>query len=131
MALVIDEYGGFSGIITIEDLVEEIVGDISDEDDDIIEEEEIVKINDEIYEIEGLTSISDINDMLNIDLPTDTNETIGGLLLATLGKIPDLRNPEDIKNAEFEHVDLEAISVSDKRIEKLVLKVKDRVEKEA
>ena len=131
MALVIDEYGGFSGIITIEDLVEEIVGDISDEDDDIIEEEEIVKINDEIYEIEGLTSISDINDMLNIDLPTDTNETIGGLLLATLGKIPDLSNPEDVKIAEFEHVNLEAIFVSDKRIEKLILRVKDRVENEA
>lgn len=128
MALVIDEYGGFSGIITIEDLVEEIVGDISDEDDDVIEEEEIVKINDRTYEVDGLTSISDINDMLDIDLSTDTNETIGGLLLATLGKIPDFENPDDIRVADFEHISLEALFVSDKRIEKLILRVKDRVE---
>ena len=127
MALVIDEYGGFSGIITIEDLVEEIVGDISDEDDEYETDKPIVKISDNTYKVGGLTSISDVNELLKIGLPTDVNETIGGLLLGILGKIPKLEDDNDETKAFFDEVELKAIKVNDKRIESLLVKLKPKV----
>ncbi len=127
MALVIDEYGGFSGIITIEDLVEEIVGDISDEDDEYETDKPIVKISDNTYKVGGLTSISDVNELLKIGLPTDVNETIGGLLLGILGKIPKLEDENDETKAFFDEVELKAIKVNDKRIESLLVKLKPKV----
>ena len=127
MALVIDEYGGFSGIITIEDLVEEIVGDISDEDDEYETDKPIVKISDNTYKVGGLTSISDVNELLKIGLPTDVNETIGGLLLGILGKIPKLEDDNDETKAFFDDVELKAIKVNDKRIESLLVKLKPKV----
>ena len=127
MALVIDEYGGFSGIITIEDLVEEIVVDISDEDDEYETDKPIVKISDNTYKVGGLTSISDVNELLKIGLPTDVNETIGGLLLGILGKIPKLEDDNDETKAFFDDVELKAIKVNDKRIESLLVKLKPKV----
>ncbi len=126
MALVIDEYGGFSGIITIEDLVEEIVGDISDEDDDEEVNQPLVKISDNTYKVDGLTSISDINELLDTDLPTDLNETIGGLLVGMLGGIPNLEEQGESGKAAFGSVELKALKVSDKRIESLLLKLSPR-----
>lgn len=126
MALVIDEYGGFSGIITIEDLVEEIVGDISDEDDEYEVDEPIFRISENTYKVDGLTSISDVNELLEIELPTDVNDTIGGLLLGTLGKIPNLEEENEETNAFFDDVELKAIKVSDKRIETLLVKLKPK-----
>ena len=110
MALVIDEYGGFSGIITIEDLVEEIVGDISDEDDE--------------YEVDE--PIFRISELLEIELPTEVNDTIGGLLLGTLGKIPNLEEENEETKAFFDDVELKAIKVSDKRIETLLVKLRPK-----
>lgn len=126
MALVIDEYGGFSGIITIEDLVEEIVGDISDEDDEYEVDEPIFRISENTYKVDGLTSISDVNELLEIELPTDVNDTIGGLLLGTLGKIPNLEEENEETNAFFDDVELKAIKVSDKRIETLLVKLRPK-----
>ena len=126
MALVIDEYGGFSGIITIEDLVEEIVGDISDEDDEYETDKPIVKIGDNTYKVGGLTSISDVNELLKIGLPTDVNETIGGLLLSILGKIPCLQEENNETKANFDEVELKAIRVNEKRIETLLVKLKPK-----
>lgn len=126
MALVIDEYGGFSGIITIEDLVEEIVGDISDEDDDVEVNQPLIKISDNTYKVDGLTSISDINELLDTDLPTDINETIGGLLVGMLGGIPNVENEVNNIKAVFAGVELKALKVSDKRIESLLLKLVPR-----
>ena len=126
MALVIDEYGGFSGIITIEDLVEEIVGDISDEDDEYEVDEPIFRISENTYKVDGLTSISDVNELLEIELPTDVNDTIGGLLLGTLGKIPNLEEENEETKAFFDDVELKAIKVSDKRIETLLVKLRPK-----
>ncbi len=88
-AVVIDEYGGFSGVLTLEDILEQIVGDISDEDDEDDQTEEIIKISDTAYKIDGLTSIQDVNEQLDLELPTDVNETMGGLLLEGLGQLPE------------------------------------------
>lgn len=121
MGLVIDEYGGFSGLLTIEDLLEEIVGEIDDEDDEPEVEADIQRISATTYRIEGLTSISDVNEELDIELPLDMTETIGALLLGEIGKLP--ADDKDKTSAIFGNVELKALKVSDKRIENLLLKI--------
>jgi magnesium and cobalt transporter len=88
MAIVVDEYGGVSGLITIEDVLEEIVGEIDDEYD---EEEEalILPIGDNRYQVQALTPIDDLNNMFDSDLSDDDYGTVGGLLLAEFGRVPE------------------------------------------
>ncbi|MBQ9491411.1 MAG: HlyC/CorC family transporter [Firmicutes bacterium] len=86
MAIILDEYGGTSGIITIEDLVEEIVGDISDEYDE--NEKQIERIKENEYIIDGSTKIDDVNQELNINLKSEEFDTIGGYLIGVLGYFP-------------------------------------------
>ncbi|KJS80399.1 MAG: hemolysin [Peptococcaceae bacterium BICA1-8] len=86
MAIVIDEYGGTAGLVTIEDVIEEIIGDIQDEFD--IEEESIVMLTDDAIRADARASIYDINESLNIDLPDDDFETISGLVFHLLGHLP-------------------------------------------
>jgi len=87
MAIVLDEYGGTAGLVTIEDVIEEIVGDIQDEFD--IEEESIVILPDGGIMADARASIYDINDVLDIDLPDDDDiETISGLVFHLIGHIP-------------------------------------------
>lgn len=86
IAILIDEYGGFSGIVTIEDLIEEVVGDITDEHD--AEEPEIEKVNENSYIVNGLLNIGEVNEALNLDLASESADTIGGLIIELLGNIP-------------------------------------------
>ena len=123
MGLIIDEYGGFTGILTIEDIIEEIVGDIDDEDDEPEAIPEIQRISDTTYRIDGLASISDVNETLNLDLPTGITETIGALLLGELGKIP--LEDKDKNRTVIGNVELKAIKVNEKRIINLLLKIKN------
>jgi CBS domain containing-hemolysin-like protein len=87
MAVVLDEYGGFAGIVTVEDILEEIVGDILDEFDQ--EEPEIQRINEGVFVIDARMWVEDLNEELGISLPVaEAYETIGGLLIDRLGHIP-------------------------------------------
>jgi magnesium and cobalt transporter len=88
MAIVVDEYGGVSGLITIEDVLEEIVGEIDDEYD---EEEEalILPLDENRYQVQALTPIDDLNDMFDSNLSDDDYGTVGGLLLAEFGRVPE------------------------------------------
>ena len=87
MAIVLDEYGAFEGVITVEDILEELVGDILDEYD--IDEAEIVKLSDHKYSIDASCSIEDINEELHISIPlSDEYETIAGFMMTCLGHIP-------------------------------------------
>ncbi|MFC4803819.1 CBS domain-containing protein [Filifactor villosus] len=122
IAVVIDEYGGFSGLLTMEDILEEIVGDIADEDDEDEEIQEITKISETTYKIDGFTNIQTVNEKLSLNLPTDVNETMGGLLLEGLGKLPD--NQGDPTGIQIGNVELKAIKVNEKRIETLLLRLK-------
>lgn len=87
MAIILDEHGGTMGLISIEDLVEEIVGDISDEYDD--EDEDIVSTGDDEYIVDGATKIEDFNDMAGTDLFSEECETIAGFVIELLGAIPE------------------------------------------
>jgi putative hemolysin len=114
MAILIDEYGGFSGIATIEDLIEEVMGNIFDEYDE--EDDGIKKIDSNTYIVDGLTSIDDINELLDIDLPSDDFDTIGGFVITLLGSIPK----EDENNViEYENITFKIEKLTEKRIEKL------------
>jgi putative hemolysin len=86
LALVGDEYGGTDGLVTMEDLIEEIVGDISDEQE--TERREINEIASNRYIVDGKTDIGKVNDKLGIRLPEDEFETIGGFLLGLFGRLP-------------------------------------------
>lgn len=87
MAVAIDEYGGTAGIVTIEDLLEEIVGNIFDEHDE--EEKEIIVIDDNTFMVQGTTSLDDVEKFLNVELETDDYDTLSGFLIGQLGRIPD------------------------------------------
>lgn len=108
MAIVVDEYGGTAGLVTMEDILEELVGNIRDEYDEAEEiENNIEQIDDATYIVDGLMEIDYINDELDLDLPTDEYETISGLIIALLGEIPEEEeHPEiDYKNYTFSVLD--------------------------
>lgn len=86
IAVVVDEYGGTEGIVTLEDLIEDILGNIQDEYDH--EEEEIRRLDDGKFTVDGSTSIEDVEELIGTELSDDDNETIAGFLLSNLGRIP-------------------------------------------
>ncbi len=115
IAVVIDEYGGTAGIITIEDLLEEIVGSMQDEYDE--EEEEIVREDENTIVAEGKTGLDEIAEELKIKFPEDGDyDTIAGMFIDILGRIPD----EDEKpEVTYENITMKVLEMSDKRIVKI------------
>ncbi len=99
VAIVLDEYGGTSGIITIEDLVEEIVGDIADEYDEVETEIEVIKEDE--YVVEGSTKISDVNEMLGINLESSDFDSIGGYVIGIIGRLPEQGETIDDDSIRF------------------------------
>lgn len=122
MALLIDEYGGFAGIVTMEDLIEEIVGNIDDEYD--YDEPELTKISDDVYQVQASMSIRDFNYETGskIDEESDDFDTIGGLIIYLLGYIPE----EDERPVlEYDNLSIEVLEVKDKRIAEAKITVYD------
>ncbi len=116
MAILIDEYGGFSGIVTIEDIIEEVMGEICDEYDD--EQPEIEKVDEENYIVSGLLTLSDLNDFLNLSLDSEVADTIGGLFLETFGTFPKDTNNHQV---QIDNVTLKLLALDDRRIDKIHL----------
>jgi len=114
MAIVIDEYGGTAGLVTIEDLVEEIVGNIFDEYDEEIKE--IDKLDENTYIIDGSTSLETVNDYLNANLPVEEYETLSGFLIGQLGRIP---RKDDKPTVEFNGLLFKVEAVEDRKISKI------------
>ena len=114
LAVLIDEYGGFSGIVTIEDLIEEVMGDINDEYDD--DDPVIRKIDNDTYIVNGLISIKELNDklQLNLDEETEDYDTLGGFLINQIDYIPS--ETEECM-VEYENLLFKVECVKDKRIE--------------
>ncbi|UTF61488.1 HlyC/CorC family transporter [Gilvimarinus sp. DA14] len=101
MALVIDEYGGISGLITIEDILEEIVGEIEDETDEEISDEHIKKVSDTDYVIKALTPIEDFNDYFEAGLSDEDFDTIGGILMQSFGHLPKRNETTEVDGFTF------------------------------
>lgn len=114
MAILIDEYGGFAGIVTIEDLIEEVMGNIFDEYDE--NEVQIKKIDDNTYLLDGLLSIEDVNDYFDLDLKSEYSDTIGGFIIDTIGSIP---TEEESTFVDYEDLVFEIEEVREKRIVKV------------
>lgn len=127
IAILIDEYGGFSGIVTMEDIIEEVMGDIDDEYD--VEEMEIEDLGNNRYLLDGNVSLDDINDEIHTNLVSESSETIGGFIIDILGEIPD-DNPEETINVEYENYLFEVLNVKDRRIERVIMNIKPKTEKE-
>ncbi len=101
MALVIDEYGGISGLITIEDILEEIVGEISDETDEDSDDVFIRKVDDHDYIIKALTPIEDFNSYFKTKFSDEEFDTIGGLVMQNFGHLPQRNEMTSLDNFEF------------------------------
>ena len=105
MALVRDEFGGTVGVVTLENIVEELVGDIQDEFDS--EEDQIEELQRDVFMVDGLTPLHEIEDRLGIGIEEEEVSTIGGLMISVLGKIPEAGQRVRIDNLEIEAVEAE------------------------
>ncbi len=124
MAIVLDEYGVTSGIITMEDLIEEIVGEIRDEYDDD-EDDFIKKISDNQYDIEAAIKLDDLNDALGTTLKSNNYDSLGGLVIELLDKLPD-----EGEVATTENITLQVTAVEKNRIERILLTIEEKEEVE-
>ena len=115
LAILIDEYGGFSGIVTVEDIIEQIVGDIDDEFDE--EDRIIEKIDDNTFIVDGNVYLDDLEKETGVELESDTSETIGGFIIDLMGEIPKERvRYEPVRYEDYEFT---ILKVRDRRIEKV------------
>lgn len=113
-AVVVDEYGGTAGIVTMEDLLESIVGDIQDEYDH--EEDEYSKIDESTFNIEGTTPLEDVSELLGVNLPLGEYDTLGGLIIDRLGRIP---HQGEHPSLEVNGVVFTVETVDERRIDKV------------
>lgn len=114
IALVTDEYGSVSGLVTLEDLLEELVGEIADEYDR--EEPEIVQVGEGVYRVDGKVPIGELNELLDVELPDGEWDTVGGLVLGLLGRIP-----EEGEEVAFGDLVFRAERVTRRRIAKVLI----------
>lgn len=127
IALLIDEYGGFSGIVTMEDLIEEIVGEIDDEYDQ--DEPEIVEVSKDTYLVKGSVSIKDLNQRLTTELDEETEDydSVGGLIINELGYIPE---ETDKSTVVVDDISFTIMEVEDNRIQKVKVHLPEKKEEE-
>lgn len=125
-AVILDEYGGTEGIITLEDLLESIVGNIQDEYDD--EEEEIQKIDENVFTVDGSVSIDEISDMLHVPFPEEGEyDTIAGFIVDQLGRIP---TEDEHPSVEYGSLILTVEETEDRRISRVRIERKEMPEEE-
>lgn len=118
MAVVVDEYGGTAGIVTLEDIIESIVGNIQDEYDN--EDEEISKINENTFTIDGITDIEEVEEQLGISIPEGDYDTLGGFIISLLGYLPTGEKQDE---TQFENVKFTVLNVEERRIGKVKVEI--------
>jgi putative hemolysin len=123
IAVLIDEYGGFSGIVTMEDLVEEVMGDIEDEYDPI--SYKMKKIDASTYMLDGLLTIDELNNKLDLNLSSENYDTISGFLIDHLGSIP---LEQDDRTIEIDNLVFKLETIKHKRIDKVKLYIGQKAE---
>ncbi len=114
LAVVVDEYGGTSGIITMEDIIEEIVGEIHDEYDE--RRDWVLKVDDDLYLVDARIDLDDLEQQLELDLPARVYDSLGGMLIEEMGKIP-----EEGEKLDYEDLEFEVVSANRKRVKKVRL----------
>lgn len=122
LAILIDEYGGFSGIVSVEDIIEQIVGDIDDEFDE--EDRIIEKVNDTTFIVDGNVYLDDLEEETDVELESETSETVGGFIIDLLGEIP--RENVKYKPISYEDYSFTILSVKDRRIVKIRIEKTER-----
>jgi len=122
MAIVIDEYGNVDGLLTIGDVVEEIIGDIVGEDE-AVPEEEIVQEEEGVYSVDPRLSIDEFSERFGVEIPEGNYDTIGGFITCRLERIP-----ESGETMEFGGVLFEVVEADKKRISKLIVRTPARKE---
>ncbi len=118
MAVVVDEYGGTAGIVTLEDIVEAIMGNIQDEYDH--EDEEILKIDDNTFTVDGTIDIEQIEELIGKQLPDEDYETLAGFIMDELQCIP---KDGEMNEVVFDNIKFTVLSVEDRRIEKIKVEI--------
>ena len=126
IAIVVDEYGGTAGLVTIEDLLESIVGNIQDEYDD--EEEEISKINENTFTIDGTTFIDEVDELVGTEIPEGDYDTLAGFLISRLGYLP---KDGEMNEVDYENLHFTILNVEDRRIGKVKVEINPREEDDA
>ena len=99
ISVVLDEYGGTVGIVTIEDLIEEVFGDIEDEYDDYNNEIEVIKEDE--YVVDGSSKLDDISELIGVNMESEEFDSIGGLIIGELGRFPENKEEVNISNIRF------------------------------
>lgn len=117
-AVVLDEYGGMEGIITVRDLIEELVGDLSDEEE-ANRPQEIEQISEDTWKIVGTTELDDVMDALGVELPVDEYDTFGGYIFGELGTVPDDGSQFELKTKDLI---IKVVKVKEHRVENTVVK---------
>jgi putative hemolysin len=126
MAIAIDEYGGTDGVVTIEDVIEEIVGNIFDEyDEPDLDEDEIVEMGPDQYMISGTTNLYEVENILKLELPTEEFDTISGFVIGQLGYIP---SSDEQPVVEYKNLVFSVDEMMDKRIMKVKVSLKEEIE---
>jgi CBS domain containing-hemolysin-like protein len=105
MAVVVDEYGGTAGLVTVEDLLEEIVGEIRDEYD--VESETVVEEADGSFVFSGKVNVDEVRDRLGVEIEREGFETVGGFLLSHLGRMPYVGEMIEVGGLRFEVLEVE------------------------
>ena len=124
IAILIDEYGGMSGIVSVEDIIEQIVGDIDDEFD---EEDRIIdKVDDTTFIVDGNVYLDDLEEETGVELESETSETVGGFIIDLMGEIP--RERVKYPPISYENYDFTILKVKDRRIEKIKIEKVEREE---
>ncbi len=124
MAIVLDEYGATAGLLTFQDITEEIFGEYNDEDD-IEEDDEVIQVNNTEFLVDGVIRINDLNDEIGTQITSENYETIGGYIIGLVGELP---NEKDIIISEEFNVKFYIETIDKNRIEKLRLTILDNIE---
>jgi CBS domain containing-hemolysin-like protein len=117
MALIVDEYGGTAGLVTLEDLIEELVGDIVDEFDD--EDADVVQEPDGALQVSAGLPVHDLNELLGTALPDEDWDSVGGLVVGRLGRVPQVGEAVELDGFRFEATGVEGHRVSQVRVRAL------------
>ena len=118
MAIVVDEYGGTAGIVTMEDILESIVGNIQDEFDN--EDEEISQIDEKTFTVDGTIDLDEVVDLINVELPEGEYDTLAGFIISILGFLPE-EGQETV--AEYKNIRFTVLNVEDRRIGKVKVEI--------